>query len=100
MAEVQTQRRHEPSLIPGPLQREAYARAVFTAGRKMDAEEAVTERLARQAILARQDPCKLLVIWDTAAVPRNFGDVDVMRDQLKTVEAFSALIVETLDSLS
>lgn len=41
-----------------------------------------------------------MVIMNTAAVLRIFGDVDVMRDRLKTVEASSAFIVETLDSLS
>jgi transcriptional regulator with XRE-family HTH domain len=73
---------YEPSLIPGLLQREAYARAIFTSSRRTDADDAVAERLARQAILTRQDPCKLMAILDTAAVLRVFGDVEVMRDQL------------------
>lgn len=73
---------YEPSLIPGLLQREAYARAIFTSSRRMDADDAVTERLARQEILTRQYPCKLMATLDTAAVLRSFGDVDVMRDQL------------------
>ncbi|WP_433228861.1 helix-turn-helix domain-containing protein [Actinomadura formosensis] len=73
---------YEPSLIPGLLQREDYAHAVFTASRRMDAKEAVAERLARQEILTHQDPCKLMAILDTAAILRIFGDVDVMRDQL------------------
>ncbi|GAA4377071.1 helix-turn-helix transcriptional regulator [Actinomadura verrucosospora] len=73
---------YEPSLIPGLLQREAYARAIFTSSRRTDADEAVAERLARQEILTRQDPCTLMAILDTAAVLRVFGDVDAMRDQL------------------
>ncbi|TYK50952.1 helix-turn-helix domain-containing protein [Actinomadura decatromicini] len=73
---------YEPSLIPGLLQRENYARAVFEIGRRTDVDEAVAERLARQEILTRKDPCKLMAILDTAAVLRAFGDADVMRDQL------------------
>ncbi|QXJ22684.1 helix-turn-helix domain-containing protein [Actinomadura graeca] len=73
---------YEPSLIPGLLQREGYARAVFTASRRTDADEAVAERLARQEILNGPDPCKLMAIIDTAAVLRVFGGTDVMRDQL------------------
>ncbi|SNS22099.1 helix-turn-helix domain-containing protein [Actinomadura mexicana] len=73
---------YEPSLIPGLLQREAYARAIFTSSRRTDADDAVTERLARQKILTREYPCKLMAILDTAAVLRSFGDTDVMRDQL------------------
>ncbi|QKW39581.1 helix-turn-helix domain-containing protein [Actinomadura sp. NAK00032] len=73
---------YEPSLIPGLLQREGYARAIFTASRRADAEEAVAERLARQEVLNGREPCKLMAILDTAAVLRVFGDVEVMRDQL------------------
>lgn len=73
---------YEPSLVPGLLQREGYARAVFTASRRTDVDEAVAERLARQEILIRQRPCTLMAILDTVAVLRTFGDADVMRDQL------------------
>ncbi|GGU99876.1 transcriptional regulator [Actinomadura cremea] len=73
---------YEPSLMPGLLQRDGYARAVFVASRRTDVEEAVTERLARQEILRRQEPCKLMAIIDTAAILRAFGDEEVMRDQL------------------
>jgi transcriptional regulator with XRE-family HTH domain len=73
---------YEPSLIPGLLQREGYARAVFEVARRTDTEEAVTERLTRQEILRRRDPCQFMAIMDTAAVLRTFGDSDVMRDQL------------------
>ncbi|GAA4235211.1 helix-turn-helix transcriptional regulator [Actinomadura meridiana] len=73
---------YEPSLIPGLLQREAYARAVFTTSRRTDVEEAVAERMTRQQILTRPNPCKLMAILDTAAILRIFGDADVMRDQL------------------
>ncbi|TDB97470.1 helix-turn-helix transcriptional regulator [Actinomadura sp. 7K534] len=73
---------YEPSLVPGLLQREDYARAVYTTSRRADAEDAVAERMARQEILTRRDPCTLMAILDTAAVLRVFGDEDVMRAQL------------------
>ena len=77
----------EHSLVPGLLQTEAYARAVFE-GFPDVTEDVVTERLAgrlsRQAILDRDDPLPPMVcaLIDQSALMREIGGPAVMRDQL------------------
>jgi len=84
----------EHSLIPGLLQTEAYARAVFE-GFPDVTEDVVTERLAgrlaRQAILNRDDPPPPMVcaLIDQSALMREIGGAQVMRDQLAHLAAVS-----------
>lgn len=73
---------YEPSLVPGLLQTEEYARAVFMAGRRADAEPAVEERIQRQAVLTGPAPALLYAIMDPAALYREVGGAEVMRSQL------------------
>ncbi|WP_326555715.1 helix-turn-helix domain-containing protein [Micromonospora sp. NBC_01813] len=72
----------EPSIIPGILQTEAYARSVIAAGPHTDAQvEAITrDRLERQSILDRPVPVGLTAIMDEAAL--RHGDPEVMKEQL------------------
>jgi len=75
----------EPTLIPGLLQTEAYARAVFTAGqeRNTDAvEQRVRARLKRQELLARaKKSLRLHTIVSEAALLVEVGSSEVMREQ-------------------
>ena len=76
----------EPSLIPGLLQTASYARAVIASGPQeltpVRVEELVRLRMERQKLLLREDPLRLSVIIDEAALRRVVGTADLMRDQL------------------
>jgi transcriptional regulator with XRE-family HTH domain len=95
-AEARALRWFEHSLIPGLLQTEDYARSVLAT--KPNSTEAeigglVAERLARQAILERNEPPAPL-LWamiDEGALNRPVADPVVMRDQLKYLVAMSTL---------
>ncbi len=72
--------------VPGLLQTEDYARAVF--GIRIDAlpEELagrVAVRMKRQKLLTREDPPRLWVIVDEVALSRPVGGRQVMRRQLE-----------------
>jgi transcriptional regulator with XRE-family HTH domain len=78
--------------VPGLLQTEAYARAVFRAGRPYDPPEAaelmVRSRLERQEILVRDRPPKLWAVIDEGALRHLVGGPEVMAEQLdQLVEA-------------
>lgn len=79
-------RKFEPTLMPGLLQTEAYARASLQRGpARLLADEIdarVEVRRQRQAILDRANPPELWVVLDEAVVRRTVGDPDVMRKQL------------------
>src|SRR5690242_1345437 len=90
-AEAAEIRTYQPELIHGLLQTEGYARAVIRAGRPGDTAEQVSRRvelrMTRQQILDRQDPPRLRVIVNEAAVRRVTGGPDVMRAQLAALTA-------------
>lgn len=81
----------EPQVIPGLMQTEAYARAVLRLGKEtsLDLEGQVNERLARQRVLAREDPPLYHAILDEAAIRRPVGGVKTMCDQLMHVVELS-----------
>jgi transcriptional regulator with XRE-family HTH domain len=73
-------------VVPGLLQTEAYAAAVFRGGRVLREEEItrrVAARMARQRILAREDPPSLAVVIDEAALRKHVGGPALMREQLQ-----------------
>jgi transcriptional regulator with XRE-family HTH domain len=75
----------EPMLIPGLLQAEGYARAIFSSWRQDSPETVeakVTARLDRQQIFARTDPPVLWVLVDELVLGRRVGDAVVMAAQL------------------
>jgi transcriptional regulator with XRE-family HTH domain len=80
-------RNFEPTVIPGLLQTEEYARKMFRNGpRELDQDEIerrVQVRLERQRILAREDRPRLWAVIDEAAISRIVGDPEVMRGQLR-----------------
>ena len=73
---------YETQVIPGLLQTEAYARAVFQAGfAQRSVDERVATRLERQRILDRKNPPRLLVVIDEPALRRQVGGPAVMKEQ-------------------
>ena len=66
----------EPSLVPGLLQTERYARTVLSN------EGEVAARLARQKILEDDNPPILVALLDESVLHRKVGDAAVMYEQL------------------
>lgn len=83
-------RQFHASLVPGLLQTEAYARAVLTAVRdRTDIDELVKARQRRQRLLDRPDGPRADFILDEAVLRRRIGGSEVMRAQLRHLEAVS-----------
>ena len=80
-------RNFEPSVVPGLLQTEDYARETFRNGPielDLDGVERLVEvRLARQKILTRDDRPRLWAVIDEAVIRRVVGGTEVMRGQLR-----------------
>jgi transcriptional regulator with XRE-family HTH domain len=74
----------ELAVVPGPLQTEAYARALIESSSSgKAAEEAIATRLARELIVTRdQRPVQLTTILDEGVLYRHIGGPKVMREQL------------------
>lgn len=81
-------RTFEATLIPGLLQIEEYARAVFVAGGRADVDQALETRLARQKVLDRAG-MRLWVLLDEAALLRPVGGPTVYARQLSHLIAMS-----------
>ncbi|WP_436738032.1 DUF5753 domain-containing protein [Streptomyces sp. BBFR102] len=82
------------ALIPGLLQTDDYARALFAAGRPGDLawqEEQLAVRKQRQARLYGQNPPHLSVLLDESSIARPIGGPEVMKRQLE----FLVSMVET-----
>ncbi|MFJ9082005.1 helix-turn-helix domain-containing protein [Streptomyces sp. NPDC102384] len=80
-------RAYEPHFVPGLLQTEAYARAVFDAGtvgrsRPEEVDRHIDLRMARQSLLDREDSPHLWVVMDETVLRRPPGGREVLRDQL------------------
>jgi transcriptional regulator with XRE-family HTH domain len=90
-AEATTLRLFEPLIVPGLLQTEDYARAIFrtrfnVAPDKID--ELVAARMRRQEILTRDEPPALWVILDEWVLRRPVGGRHVMLEQVnRLIEA-------------
>ncbi|WP_430625770.1 helix-turn-helix domain-containing protein [Streptomyces sp. NBC_01264] len=80
-------REYAPLLIPGLLQKEAYARAVFRAYQPTATEAAIDElvdaRLARAALLAEPTTPLLWCVLDEAVLRRVVGSRSVMVEALR-----------------
>jgi transcriptional regulator with XRE-family HTH domain len=75
----------EPMLVPGLLQVEGYARAIFASWRQDSPETVeakVTARLDRQKIFDGDAPPVLWVLLDESMLHRRVGDATVMAAQL------------------
>lgn len=80
-------RNFEPTIVPGLLQTEAYARKVLRNGPlELDPDEIerlVEVRTARQRVLARENRPRLWAVLDEAVIRRVVGDPEVARQQLR-----------------
>ncbi|SCF42913.1 helix-turn-helix domain-containing protein [Micromonospora mirobrigensis] len=75
----------EPSLIPGLLQNEDYARAVISAGGLNPAavvDELVAVRMERQQLWQRTEPPQCVFVLDEVALRRPVGGPPVLEGQL------------------
>lgn len=84
----------EPTLVPGLLQTEAYARAVNSVGRETDKEaieQGVRARLTRQEVLTRPAPLRFHAILSEAALMCEVGGPDVLREQRERIVELSRL---------
>lgn len=74
----------QPLVVPGILQTADYARAVFSSGGIIDLDNAVSERLARQALL--NDPSKTFTLVMSEGAPRwGMGSSRIMREQIDRI---------------
>jgi hypothetical protein len=84
-----TIKEYAPLLIPGLLQTEAYARAVFRAYQPTATEDVIDElvatRLERAQLLADPTTPLLWVVLDEAVLRRNSGGAAVMAEALRHV---------------
>jgi transcriptional regulator with XRE-family HTH domain len=83
---------HCPSLVPGLLQTEDYARALI--GSVPDAPQMIVERrvelrMRRQLLLQRPRPPRLYVVLDEAVLHRHVGGTAVLADQLRHLQEVS-----------
>jgi hypothetical protein len=75
----------EPLVVPGVLQTEDYARAIFRTRfgiTSEEIEEQVAARLIRQEILTRDEPTALWVVLDELVLRRPVGGRHVMLEQV------------------
>ena len=76
----------EPLTIPGQLQTEAYIRAITATNTRplsdTEIDRLTQVRLRRQEVIEGDDPLRLHVILDEAALHREVGGPQVMREQL------------------
>jgi len=79
-------RNFEPTLVPGLLQTEAYAREVIGVGRETESEaikQSVNARMTRQNVLTRaEQPLKLIAVLSEAVLMCKVGGEDVLHEQL------------------
>lgn len=84
----------QPLLVPGLLQTEEYAREIFRrepAATAEQAEEAVTARMTRQAVLHRPDPPMYWVVLDEWVVRRPVGSAATTRAQVHALQESAEL---------
>lgn len=89
-AEAATLRWYEPLIVPGLLQTEDYARAIFSTRFRVTAdeiEERVSARMKRQEVLAQPHPPALWVILDEWLLRRQVGGRHIMCEQVNRLVA-------------
>ena len=96
-------RTYEGQFIPGLLQTDDYIRAVVRGAHLEDRGEEVGRRvrlrMARQAVLIREQPPRLWAVIDEAALRRPVGGPEVMRGQLERLVEVAKLPNVTLQIL-
>jgi len=88
-------RAYQDQFVHGLLQTEGYARAVTLLGHAGapagEVERRVSLRMARQAVLTRQQPPRMWVVLDEAVLRRPVGGTEVMRGQVRHLIEATAL---------
>jgi hypothetical protein len=97
-------RAFEPVIVPGLLQTPNYARAVIAGGpdelSPEDVERRVEIRTHRQILLTRDDdPIRLWMVLDEAALRRQVGGPEVMRGQFRHIIELADLARVTVQVL-
>lgn len=80
--EATTLRTYHPTVIPGLLQTEEYARTLLSAdpgATPEEVEQRVAARMERQVVLTR---CPLVAVLDESALRRKVAEPKIMQDQL------------------
>lgn len=72
-------------VVPGLLQTPDYTRALLEAGHANDIDTLIDARIARQEVLARDEPPLLWVLLDERALQAPVGGPAVMRAQLEKI---------------
>ncbi|MFI0421776.1 helix-turn-helix transcriptional regulator [Spongiactinospora sp. 9N601] len=73
----------DPMLVPGILQTEAYARAIYQrAVHPKEVEQRVAQRMERRNILNRDEPPRVWVMMDETILMRPVGGPRVLHEQL------------------
>jgi transcriptional regulator with XRE-family HTH domain len=84
--DAESESHYAPLIIPGLMQTERYAEVMTRATNIMvppgERTRITTARMTRQKVLAKKDPLKLFAVLDEAALRRQVGGADVMREQL------------------
>ncbi|MDG9681422.1 helix-turn-helix transcriptional regulator [Streptomyces sp. DH18] len=97
---------YETMLIPGLLQTEAYANALFRshvpAYSEAEVVRLVEARLERQAVLARKPPPRIGYVIEESVLDRTLGGPEVLKEQLRhlldCVDRFNHLTVQVMPS--
>jgi transcriptional regulator with XRE-family HTH domain len=99
-AEASLMRTYEAESVPGLLQTEAYARAMFllTAG-VADVDRKVAARIQRQDVLRRESPAELSAVLNEAVLLRPVGGSAVMSEQLAQLADLAELPNVTIQVL-
>ncbi|MGW1610775.1 helix-turn-helix domain-containing protein [Streptomyces sp. NPDC002285] len=79
---------YQCQLVYGLLQTKEYARAVMEVDHTDTLDKMVAARMERQRILERELPPSLWIVLDEAALYREIGGRDVMREQLTHLLSF------------
>jgi transcriptional regulator with XRE-family HTH domain len=96
VAEASAIRFFHPTVVPGPLQTEGYARAVIQDGatatlEPVDVDARVDIRMTLAGdVLSRSEPPEFTVVLDEAVVHRQTGGPAVMREQIAHLIALAA----------
>jgi transcriptional regulator with XRE-family HTH domain len=84
-------RTYEAQVIPGLLQTPDYARALLVAGKGKDVEGSLERRMARQAVLTKDDAPHFWVIMSQTAIDWPVLESPAMKGQLQKLLEVSAL---------
>ncbi|MFF4405722.1 Scr1 family TA system antitoxin-like transcriptional regulator [Streptomyces sp. NPDC001404] len=93
-AKARSLKEYAGCFVPGLMQTEGYARALFRAGdparSEAKVEEMVAIRMSRQALLQADRPPEVSYIIDEAVLRRPFGSSEIWRAQLAAIAAVAA----------